>query len=132
MREIKFRQPIWFKGKFSRFHYWAFVGEGVFHGPLDSKDSQQESQQFTGLRDSKGVDIYEGDIVETCEGRDVVEYGEDIDVQQTSRAAFLLRALPPLCGLTTLGDYFLPKQLEVIGNIHENPELIKEADDAEA
>ena len=69
-------------------------------------------QQFTGLKDSKNQEIYEGDIVEAISdcGNNirVVEYGE------------LCCYLPNrnYAG----GDY----AYTIIGNIFDNPELVKE------
>ena len=68
--------------------------------------------QFTGLLDSKGNEIYEGDIV-TKNGRytDVVKY-DFYEVYPFTRG-----------GLH--GSSYYPEMCEVIGNIHENPELLK-------
>ena len=69
MRETKFRQPIWMDGKFAYWHYWGFVKRGEFTGPgYHAEKALEESQQFTGRRDSKrteefpeGQEIYAGD-----------------------------------------------------------------------
>ena len=71
MRETKFRQPIWMDGKFAYWHYWGFVKRGEFTGPgYHAEKALEESQQFTGRRDSKrteefpkGQEIYAGDKV---------------------------------------------------------------------
>lgn len=70
-----------------------------------------ELMQYTGLKDKNGTPIFEGDIVKTPSGECEVEfdYGkfEPIDAS---------------------GEYgWLHSQLEIIGNIYENPELLKES-----
>lgn len=71
MRDIKFRQPIREKdGKFTEWFYWGFI-DGNFIEPaihLSGIDTRPESQQFTGLHDKNGKEIYEGDILNVCNG----------------------------------------------------------------
>lgn len=67
--------------------------------------------QFTGLYDKKGKEIYEGDIIQFPDGDIVdVEYSD-------SECSFI-------GGIERLG--FLPTdKATIIGNIHDNPELLK-------
>ena len=70
-------------------------------------------QQFTGLKDKNGKDIYEGDIVVTKDGIFEVFY-------HPSWASWELKNTG-----NSLGYYFRPENtLQVIGNIFENPELL--------
>ena len=68
--------------------------------------------QFTGLQDSKGKDIYEGDII-GCSPVGQIIYFEPY-------AAFLIQF-----GDNNLVALNKDAGIEVIGNIHENPELLK-------
>ncbi len=64
--------------------------------------------QFTGLRDKNGQEIYEGDIVAWHQFKITVEWNP-------MEARF---------GFPT--EYSLRQhEVEIIGNIHENPELLK-------
>jgi uncharacterized phage protein (TIGR01671 family) len=73
--------------------------------------------QFTGLKDKNGIDICEGDIVKTILGITAVYWNEQcccFDIDQDDN-------------LEDGSGYYLSDDddIEVIGNIYENPRLIK-------
>lgn len=74
--------------------------------------------QYTGEKDIDGREIYEGDIVKTCGGN---KYGELAKVHFLS-AEFELRFLKDHSG-DSIANY----SLKIVGNIYENPELLKGA-----
>jgi phage uncharacterized protein TIGR01671 len=88
--------------------------------------------QYTGLKDKNGVWIYEGDYLRAGEkykswsGKD---FGHLLLVEW--RGTGFAHKVIDQYGDAQPTDYFAPsvwsKQSEVIGNVHDNPELAKEA-----
>lgn len=114
MRELRYRQAIYTNGKFRGFHFWGF-SKGGFTAPETGVSSVEEatknSGQFTGLRDSRGVEIYEGDVyLWRDKERGEVVYGHACFDCKSAKGRWSLESMV--------------KDLVVIGNIHENPDLL--------
>ena len=139
-REIKFR--LFWDGKFI---YWGFLDDGdgltfaspSFGGGLSIKEALERSQQFTGRKDKHGVEIYEGDIAELQNPKGQIQKAILRGIVMFSFASFGVEikridkwigysagVKPPerIWFLNLIGS----KILEIIGNIHENPELLEE------
>ena len=114
MREIRFRAWV---PRLKKFYIWGFGdvnGDGAYYcGPPD--DHQAIHQQFTGLQDRHGKEIYEGDIVLPWPGESgktfPIATEEYHSLQFLMGKEYLTRGAANYC--------------EVIGNIWENPELLK-------
>ena len=132
MREILFRgkrtdNGEWIEG------YYACIGETpvIFTGELDFSKWDIRAKmnaiipetvgQFTGVTDRNGKKIFEWDIVKRGDRIWVIEY--DVKCAQfvmktfTERGVFWIRSF----------DLIPSEWCEVIGNIYDNPELLKGA-----
>lgn len=88
-----------------------------------------ELLEYIGLKDKDGNEIYEDDIVHICgfSNIDVVEY-------DSSYVGFVLKSYcknGEVLYVEPLSEYtrFASPELEVIGNIYDNPELLEMEDE---
>jgi uncharacterized phage protein (TIGR01671 family) len=148
MREIKFKRAFFkdeAKTEFSHFDIWG-VGLGyiAFKSPSSNNFAQFFIDcQYTGLKDRNGKEIYEGDIVDFQEDGTfhkaqnipahlVVKYAVDFDIW-SKQASFVMESIHPVYKefekktmktIDQLNEIYA-KSCEVIGNIHENKDLLK-------
>lgn len=97
-----------------RFYYWSFPGE-VFI------PEGAETELFTGLLDKNGKEIYDGDIL-----RETYPAYTWISRMERDHQMFVAKRIDPdipKCPLQIEEDKV--PAYEVIGNIYENPELLK-------
>lgn len=114
MREIKFRS--WLKER------KEFIYDFSMNSTLNSENERCILSQYTGRKTLKGVEIWEGDV--TIDSNGTVTVIENDGFQWIERVIRLrdLQLRKEKFPLTR--DSAL--RCEVIGNIYENPELLKE------
>lgn len=127
-RKIKFR--AWVNGHWTDFIPVAKTLGEYNESLIDTgsctyeKDNPFIVEQYTGLKDKNGKEIYEGDIV-----REDIEVGDDdIDGEYRYQVVWdeetLCWSLSPNYGAIHKDLWETNLSREVIGNIHENKELL--------
>ena len=135
-REIKFRSwDVQKKVMFSPAGiYWNSIATAYFHKPDDEKYIYLNAQhlnendfilmQYTGLKDKNGVDLdwWEDDILEDDNGyKFQIKYLDD-----SMRFGLLCLADLPIENYYFIQWDYQIEDLKKIGNIHENPDLLKD------
>ena len=128
MREIIFRGKqkatgMWLCGDLRQ---WSEKRKGICDYALRrTLDVYPETVgQFTGLTDKNGKQIFEGDIVDPVliDGTHIgFSWGRQVVV--FDNGAFCLKDRRDQC--TPMCNYSSRVEFEVLGNIHDNPELLE-------
>ena len=109
MREIKFRA-------------WESSTKRMIEDATYSEECRHDVNpwiymQYTGLKDKKGKGIYEGDLYRDSTGVSLITWNNIF-------ASFCIRRNGWLYD-HFFSEVVVPEDGEVIGNIYENPELLK-------
>ncbi len=136
MIEIKFRgkridNGEWVYGYYvsNSKHHYIFTGQlditGLYPTWVRHEVDSSTVGQYTGLKDKNGKEIYKGDILDgsyinLMNGQKVIHFYQ----VEFCRGNFYAE----LIGRSPYGDtmlYFQNEKSEVIGNIYDNPELLR-------
>lgn len=120
MNNLKFRQflPTDFHPE-GEFMYWGYGVMSDANEFVPPSDPSAPSEQWTGLSDKNGIKIYAGDYV-VCPER--IHQGDEGVVEYSHTGQYVLAQGSFKSSLHDL--VFNKWNLKIIGNIHENPELL--------
>ena len=130
MREIKFRAWLKYGKEIVDVEEIDFMNEVINYIDNDYENNEQEIigayfenielMQYTGLKDKNNKEIYEEDIVKLRDnhGIGVIKYSDEW-------GAFVVEYIKPR-PLAVLGMNYYEEDIEILGNIYENPEILKE------
>lgn len=136
MRTIKFRGKRATDGQWIYGYYLVNRGEHFvvpeevadpFAAYEDYLVDPETIGQFTGLHDSEGREIWEGDIIEVTETTLEREPRKvtGVVVYEESMAEYVIQTKYRMAG-SSLGLNGLEHSIRIIGNIHDNPELLQD------
>jgi hypothetical protein len=112
MRQLRFRVYIPEHEKF------AYFGVGEFYEPdRYLVRDKYPVQQWTGLADSKGIDIYEGDLLEFAYKDDGKVFVGDVQYSEKF-ACFIVVVGKAFETFSDLADY--TSSFKIVGNVIEN------------
>jgi len=101
----------------------------VYHGGYDDVLSENDYviQQYTGMKDRNGVEVYEGDIVAEKITEEMAANGDSavVGVVYFAAGTFLIDGDGPLYDRTHSLTPDILEDFVVVGNKFTNPELLK-------
>ncbi len=126
MREIKFR--AWHKKAKKMVDWKELVTNWLLQNILRDGDENIELMQYTGLKDKNGKEVYEGDILKSeYRGIGRIRWGRYVTENEHNEDVLTYMFISKEEIRAYAFDPQTAESYEVIGNIYEDSNLLKEA-----
>ena len=133
MRSIKFR--AWDKTEKHMYNWSNLLNQNLKNIFTIPDQCGYKIMQYTGLKDKNRKEIYEGDIAKITEKKNILKHKvipmkpiiAEISWSE-EYLAYILITTSAKDAFENLADYLEEYDIEVIGNIYDNPELLEEGE----
>ena len=105
-------------------HIWWDINDS---GEMKYEDDpgNYKLEQFTGLKDVNGKDIYEGDAVQPVSSYINLKRGKPFEVKKDNYVYGKWIAKDISSKEFSVDGCYFSDEIQLIGNVHENPELLE-------
>ncbi|WP_262344533.1 YopX family protein [Lactiplantibacillus plantarum] len=122
---IKFRAWYMPFGKYGAMQEMVYSRASHILALAETEPEKYIPEQFTGLTDVNGKEIYEGDIVQPVLSYTNSKIGKPFEVKKGNYVYGKWIAKNVSSKGFGVDGYYFSNEIKVIGNVHANPELLE-------
>lgn len=122
---IKFRAWYMPFGKYGAMQEMVYSRASHILALAETEPEKYIPEQFTGLKDVNGKDIYEGDAVQPVSSYINLKRGKPFEVKKDNYVYGKWIAKDISSKEFSVDGCYFSDEIQLIGNVHANPELLK-------
>lgn len=122
---IKFRAWHMPFGKYGAMQEMVYSRASHILALAETEPEKYIPEQFTGLKDMNGKDIYEGDAVQPVSSYINLKRGKPFEVKKDNYVYGKWIAKDISSKEFSVDGCYFSDEIQLIGNVHENPELLE-------
>ena len=123
---IKFRAWYMPFGKYGAMQEIVYSRASHILALAEMEPEKYIPEQFTGLKDVSGKDIYEGDVLQPVISYTKRNIGKPFEVKKGNYVYGKWIAKDVSSKEFGVDGYYFSNEMRLIGNIHNNPELLED------